>query len=486
MPFNKSVHQLILSLSDNEIQHLLSLINEDEENLFLTYKDTPVDKSSISLLSSHQSRLKKKIIHLIGTLRIRDSKKYSIEEEVFHYISTAEDLYGRNLFTISLQLLKKAKKIAIDYELFPLLLIINRHESLIFEIGKQSFGDMSLNQLNQEREKWINLIKNEKDYVTLFQNFRLKVIEYLNLRKPQEQKNLFTAFIENPLFIDQSNALSIKAQIKYFDINRVYYSTIGKHEKAMQYGINLIELFESNPNFIKTRPKGYCVTLLTVWVDAMYLNHESIDFYLKKVENYTPPSTRLKVYKFKIKSSHLLTYLRRKGIDKEKMFTAINETKKQVKQHFHALNDEDKMIMPLLLTECYLFYQEAEKALIELNLYFEHRKNNPQLRKDVYHEALLLQLLIHFELNNDHLLKTLASNVSRTFRNRKVLYDTERAILRFFKKKNNHDLSEIKSLYEELSTIAKDKVEMNFHIHNFHWIIWLERKIDRLEAEKMN
>ena len=99
----------------------------------------------------------------------------------------------------------------------------------------------------------------------------------------------------------------------------------------------------------------------------------------------------------------------------------------------------------------------------------------------IYSGAMIVNLLTHFELGNYQLLESLLLNTYRMMYKRKLLYSSEKIILKYLKKylriQNNHQIMQsFQTLKQELQAIRSKKFEQNF-LPNFDLVVWIESKI---------
>jgi hypothetical protein len=110
------------------------------------------------------------------------------------------------------------------------------------------------------------------------------------------------------------------------------------------------------------------------------------------------------------------------------------------------------------------------------------------IRPDMNKVALLLQILIHFELGNYRLLSSLIANTKYQLRKNEQLFGCENLILGFFGRisKNKDDNSGANLQYQEFITnlkkLKQDTFEKKiFEIFDFEY--WASKKLDMLKSD---
>ena len=128
----------------------------------------------------------------------------------------------------------------------------------------------------------------------------------------------------------------------------------------------------------------------------------------------------------------------------------------------------------------YIGLGNYKEALRYINEFLN--KADPRLKQDTYCIARVINLLLHFELDNRDLLEYQLESAQRFLKSRKRLFKFEKAVLQFIKDSlnlppevpNTHLFQWLK---KELNNIQQTPLEKNVFAY-FNFIPWLERKVD--------
>ena len=125
-----------------------------------------------------------------------------------------------------------------------------------------------------------------------------------------------------------------------------------------------------------------------------------------------------------------------------------------------------------------------QMALKHLN-YFLNTADT-KLKQDVYCIGRVMNLLIHFELENHDLLEYIIDSTQKYLKGKKRLFGFEKAVLTFIKSSLGMDLiSEkqklLKTLRDQLVPLKNDPFEKNVFAY-FDFIEWIDRIITNKKA----
>jgi len=187
-------------------------------------------------------------------------------------------------------------------------------------------------------------------------------------------------------------------------------------------------------------------------------------------------------------NNELGIYLNTGNFEKAKKIIPVID--KGLKTYTNHISGEMKMIFYYNIAYVYFGLNELSKSLKWLNLILNDTKTN--LRLDVLSFALIINLIIHFELKHYKLLEHLVIATYRFLSKREKLYKLESIVLNFIRKKlpkiNTLVQVEInvafKELLKELNLLLKDPFEKKAYEY-FDFISWLESKIEHKPFAKV-
>lgn len=401
-------------------------------------------------------------------------------------LKDVEILYQKGLYDQCSRLLTKARKIAKQYEKHIHLLELCQFEHLLTSLNLNPF------QRKKLIEEGYSEIREALDAYTQLSEYRhmiLELNEYLHSKgkrsnNAMEKKRLLTLIqpiIDNefPVF------LSYKSGILFYNIKGLYLSNELDFQKTYDTTKKYILHMESNPFLLTQEINNYLVglnNLMNIQL-VMGLSEEMYETIQKlKSISVNSETERVRVIEYTLPKE--ITYHVLKGTFQEGV-ELLPGIEKQLS------NNESKMGKPFLLSlyanivELCVFADAFRKALQWNNKIL----NSPEVETyaDFYSNARLCEIIIHYELENiekvDSLLKSFQLLLSK-----KVNYQFERALLRFFKNYIHLEdeklmLKSLKAFYEELAVLAEIPAE-KAAFYFFDLQIWLERKIKKLSLKK--
>ncbi len=157
-------------------------------------------------------------------------------------------------------------------------------------------------------------------------------------------------------------------------------------------------------------------------------------------------------------------------------------------QHFDGkINKEEEMLFYYNISRVYFFTDDLKSALKYINLVLN--ENKPGLRDDVYTFARLVNLIIHFELNNIDLLEYNIKSTKRFLTVNKRDFKLETVFLnemrKLVKAKNEEKQKEqFITFKENLMKVFEDPYE-KIALDYFDFILWLDSKITNQSFAKL-
>ena len=167
--------------------------------------------------------------------------------ELRSLLNRVEILADKGLYTQAKKILKKAKKIALEYEKLTYVAEINLLEQSILrqEYDTRGLKD-NVENFTQEIQDVSFQIDNIAIYEQLKSQLLIQYIETGGLRSEKDIKN-FDWLIKNPLLGDERQALSVTAKVLFNELHTLYYAYTGDSKKCYEYSLKLLQLIESNP-----------------------------------------------------------------------------------------------------------------------------------------------------------------------------------------------------------------------------------------------
>ena len=423
---------------------------------------------------------------ILKSLRSYHSEK-SVDDNILELIRDAKILYDKTLYNDAEKVLEKAKNLAYKYEKYTFLPQIVRWQKKIFadwSIYNNTSGTEIL-QLFEEEMLIVHQMGNVNEYI------KLKALIFLSYRingeaRTQNDIDRYNNIIDVPALKIDEVTLSYEAKKEYYGIYLIYFTAINNIKEAYKYGEKLVTLMEAHPHQIEDDPLAYSKVLHNFLFAAKEL---------KKYEEFFNIIPKLKslLISFNIRSSVLLRICHLEIVT----YIEIGQFKKaelllpEVEVILMEMTNKDEMLELFVnfgKATLFLGREKYSKALAFLNII--QNDNKIYIRQDHHSFAKILQLIIHFEKENNDLLPYLVRSVYRDLLKRNKLHKTESIFIGFIRTKLNNirsskdQIEAFKALKEELIEICNDHMEARF-LELFDIISWLESKIENRSFEEV-
>ena len=492
-PSNK-LFRLIKSLSGSEKRYfkIFARNKNDKTNKYIQLFDA-IDSQEVfdeealkqviykgeKIQSRKYSELKAYLYDLILKGLQAYDEKNSIDYRLKNMMLGVRALYRRTHFEDCWELLYKAKKLADKYEDFKVLLeILTWEKEVAYAQTNIGYLDKELKRINKE-EKWLlKQLANSTTYRNIF--FELLV----NIRKgatfrARDKKAAFDKIINHPLMKEAEMPQSYTSKVLYYRILSIYaYATMDKY-KFYSYGRKLLEVMESKPYMLKEDVSEYISALSNFITSCSILKH--YEAMRNNLEKFKQIQAKTADDELKIHRQYYLSKFEmcnRTG-EFEEGLLALNEHFKSMKKFDQQFFQSSSFYFNYFCI--YFGVGEYNQALHYLNEWRNLPKSTE--RQELQSLARVLNLLIHFELNNTLLLEGLLRSSYRFLKKQKQIYQFENLMLDFvrdvIKIKSNRELKPIflrlKSNFELLNQDPIEKAMLQY----FDIVAWLESKISK-------
>jgi tetratricopeptide (TPR) repeat protein len=448
----------------------------DEEEILLKFKKDAFTKQF--------SAAKYYVFQLIlKSLRTYNSG-VSIESEIKELMDHTESLYKKHLNWMALKSLNRAKTIAYKYEKYTLLPEIFRWERMLNSI--EGTGQHNSDKFFLEMEK-VNLkLKNiAKSMYISDKMFLLSAIEGQTRTKDEQKK--YDILLADPFLKSEKNAITNETLWRYYNSHIYYYRRKGNFLKANEYCQKAIKVLENMPSWSEGKKDD-----LFHWYISSMSNQVLAFEDLKnkkgaleviqklraaanqdKLKSYTGYQLRVFTHTYipelelHIESGHF-----------EKGLSLVDPIKDGLKKFKNSVTPFNEFGFYITFTKLFIIARDYKNALLWITKSFElvHTRINlqPTLR--------LMNLVIHYELNNWEVLDYFATSSVHYMKKRNKVYQFELTVLNHLKKISSDKpvqlLKFFVSLKKELLIIIKDPYEKKA-LENFDFISWVDSKIEK-------
>jgi sulfur transfer complex TusBCD TusB component (DsrH family) len=506
MKKNSGLFDLIQSMTQNEKRYfkLFSSLNYSGKNKNYVQLFDAID----GLKKYDEEKLKKKIknesilkffaqsrrhlyVNILKSLRSYHAES-SIDNQISSNLHEFEILHTRSLFKQARKALKKAKDLSIQYErntdllkIYSLETRLLRSENNVEELKKHTLEVHS--HLQQVLHRIENTIEFDKEYAKI-----VKINKEIELIRSEDELKELQLILMNPLFEDESKALTNRNKLKFHYIKGIYSYFIGDFQEAAEQFDHHIDLFVAHPEIIEEQQSMYVRALQNgLFMDIKsnrYLRFiEKLDL-LKSFDCHAldlQHNVDYSVYLFSV-----MYYNEIGQFDKAVLFMEENESSFMKLEEWVIHNNvfyEETLYIRFASSFAYLGVKDFKKSLKHMNNYMNNADKD--LKQDSYCIARILNLLIHYELGNEDLLDYIVKSTIRFLKKKDRLYLFENAIMRFISTAttttNSAKFSKaLKKLKVELLALKDHPYEKNVFAY-FDFISWIDSKLEEVDLSNI-
>ena len=454
---------LIKSLTSNELSNfrksvsgkknfmeLFNAIEKQESYDENEIKELFKNRKFIRQLHVTKNQLIKQILRSIRN----DNANFSINIKLNNLLSEIELLYQRELFDQCSFLMEKSLKLAKEHEKNSyLVILLNWRSKINIQHKNISNTRTHIEETIQQQRNYLENSLIENDY------WKLTFLQFDYFSKSADEKK---NFYNNPLLLDAGLAKTLRSKINYYHINYVNATTSDNPGKALEYLNSLVEILESHPSRIVEEPSSYIITLNNKV--SLLLNTKQYDQIPETLEKIRSIPTKFNLHQKENIAVRLI--LRTFNIELE-MYRDIKDYKKAEKlimeiEYFIQSNQKsitDDYIVLFYYQFAYIYFMisKYDNALSWTNKIFQ--SNFEKIRTDLFTYARFLNLMIHYELDNNIVLKYAVDATRKYLKRKRTLLHFEKVLLKFFTKISMARKDEHNKLFTDLGNNLFSKTE---------------------------
>lgn len=454
--------------------------NNDEKIL----KKIPgIKKSQIANIKSNLYK------QLLASLRLFH-RNHNIDIHLSEQLDYAHVLYDKGLYKASLDLLDKAKNLAIAHKQYMLAQNMVEFEKHIE--SQHITGSMSVKAVELDELSHFLIHRNQKSASLSSASLQLYGL-YLKHGYVRNQKDYdyVTSFFQEKLPEYNLEDLEFYERMYYFQTYVWYSNMCHDFLNYYRYAQRWVNLFHDNPNMIVKEMSSYIKGLHNV-LNALFLTgkykrfketfQELLDFNKnKKFEINRNVESLLVLFE----NIHLINMHYMQGSFTE-CIQYIPKLEAILENNIYNWDPHRIMVFYYKIACLYFGAGHNEESIHYLNLII----NNyfPKVREDIQSFARILNLIAHFELGNELLISYQIKSVYRFLIKMDDLHAVQTEIIKFLRKTPR---IEPKDLNHEFK-VLRDKLvivrDMPFERRPFLYldiISWLESRIEGVEVEKV-
>lgn len=451
--------------------------NEYDEELL---KESFEGEVFIKHLPSEKNHLYSLILKSLRGFHADKSAAAILQEQ----LRNIELLFNKALYKECSKIIKRAKKLAYNYEKYYFLLdLIDWEKRLVEEEYLQGNFDKDLNKLVNEESECLEKLRNIAEYQILYSKINY-VFRKGGFARSEEEQKIVQSISNYHLIKGKNTALSTKAATACYYIKGLCAATERNAKETFTNFSRVVKIMEDKPLIMKELPQRYVKALNNIMFT--YLDEENWEAFeqvnekmlgLSKQTAFTSVDLQIKLFTYSLNGQIL--YSIKKGEFSKAIKNVIPQILNGLKKYDGKINKEEELLFYYNISYCYLAAGEYKNALKYINQILND--NEASLRQDVYTFARLLNLIIHFELGNYELLDYTISATNRFVKKKQRNYKFETIVIKFIKKfvkaKTPDILDKLQLEFKnKLTEVLTDPYEKT-GLEYFDFVTWIDSKI---------
>jgi tetratricopeptide (TPR) repeat protein len=482
-----------LSKSEKRFFKLTSALQSGEKNYIKIFdyidkngeyeeaalKDFFTDERFIAHLPSEKNHLYTLILKSLRLFYGEQSVNSILQQE----IKNIEILFEKALYSECRKIIKKAKKSAVEHEKFFFWIeLLAWEKRLIEEAFEEGDFHFDLDQLIEEEDSVLAQLQNYAEYYALYSKINY-VFRSGGFSRNDAEKAIVDNIADNHLIKGKKTAISMRATFICYYIKALCAATNRDYEEAMHFFKHVITIIDKHPKLRSDLSKHYLLShahLIHCYIDSNdFKSAQSLIDGLPQHANKSGfQSIDVKVRLFSIQTSYQMMLLNNQGL-----FDKTLEYTKRIEEDYNSFHDKLSKEHRVIFTyhKAYAHFgcgefKEAMKVLNELI-----NDNESMLRQDYYSFARVLNMFIHYELENQSLLTYHINSTKRYLNKSDRNYLIENYLLESIQKLNKCESKKEKSAlfmqmrsdFEQMMLDHKEKVVLDY----FDLGLWIKSKI---------
>ena len=415
---------------------------------------------------------------LLDKLAGKDTET-EIEFQVMKAYQQARFLNKRNLFEESLQLIKKYKTIALEYELFSQFLLLAKLEIRIH--NQLGFDQINEDELVKKQAKIESVSRQQRaieNHTGLYNLISIRQIKQGPVRNEDEKTKLNDLAFNELQAISGQNKDSFEAQKLHLLFQSAYFMKTANPKSSLKVYNELNELFENNRKLWGNPPFFYINHIQGILNNLRWFaNYAEMPYFINKLKNLLTefPSAQNNIRPLIFIFESLI-------LTDQKLYA-------EALVHLNKELDEIKALTTNLTfaTQAEISMQTAVVYFWNCNFKLALKTIRPILNAGKPFSQLpqtkpirFLNILVHCELKDDDFLESEIRSVERELKKRGKLLKSEEIILKVItlltyesdKQKLNKKLQEQK---ESLIALKSNPFERQL-LNSFNYIQWIDNQ----------
>ena len=449
-------------------------------------KEAFKSETFIKHLPSEKSHLYKLIMK---SLRSFHSEK-SIGSVLAQDLKNIEILYGKALYKECEKFVSRAKATAKKYEKFYYWFeLINWEKKLIDSAYESGIFSKNIDDLVEEEEVVIAKLRNLAEYMVIYAKINL-IFRSGGFTRNDKESEIVSDIADYHLIKGKNTALSTTAASICYYIKGLCAATNRNYSDSYAFFNRTREILDDNPNIKLESGKRYVMTLfhlLRCYIDSGdYVKAKELIGNIRELESKKGfKSMDISVRIFSNSYDQELVLLHKMG-EFEKSIALIPEIEKQLLKLRGKVSKEMEIQLTYNKAVSYFGVGEFKTSLQYINEVLNDNEQN--LRQDIYSFSRLINLLVHYELENYDFLDYVIRSTNRYLSRHDRDYKIETLCIKHIRKLSKSHLEvnrmEIfETMRQEVSDLLEDHHE-RVVLEYFDIVAWIDSKISKISFEE--
>ena len=449
----------------------------DEDELKANFKG----EVFVDHLPSEKNHLYKLILKSLRAFYSEQNVSAQLKQE----IKNVEILHKKALYKECAKFVKRAKKIAKQYEKFYYWYeLISWERKLLEEAYEEGVFSQDINQLIEEETEVIEKLRNLPEYQILYSKINL-IFKSGGFSRNNEERKVVAKIADYHLIKEKNTAISARATSICYYIKGLCAASIRDYEDAIINFRKAKMVMDKNPNIKEDLQSRYISTLtflLSCYIDRNdFINAQKFLDEIKDLPNqkgYDSIDSKVKIYS-SIGVGEIQLYNRKGDFNTAK---ALCETvDKRLEAYTNKLTKEK--ILLLDYSKAYTLFGIGDfKA--SLKVVNKMLNDNEKKRQDIYSFSRIFNLIIHYELGNYDFVEYEVKSTSRFLGKKEKDYQIEKVFIKYIKKLSKEEsnigkkeiFEEFYKEIDELLNLPNEQVILEY----FNIKAWVYSKIKRV------
>lgn len=431
---------------------------------------------------SEKNHLYKLILKSLRSFYSEQSISSLLKQE----IKNIEILYNKALYKECEKFVSRAKKLAEPYEKFYYWYeLISWQKKLLEEAYEEGEFSTNLDELIEEEEMVVAKLRNLAEYQVIYSKINL-IFRSGGFTRNNEEQKVVESIANYHLIKGKNTAISTKATSICYYIKGLCAATNRDYESSFQFFNRTKEVLNQNPMVKEDSPQRYVMTLfhlLRCHIDnkdfesATSLVNEIRQLRTQKGLNSMDIAVRIftNTYNQELHMLHVMGEMQ-KSVD------LLSEIEKEKKVYEGKISKEQEVTFLYNQAYSYFGIGNYKKSLSFINEVLNDNEQN--LRQDIYGFSRLLNLILHYELENYDFLEYAIKSTNRYLSKTKRNYQIESVFIKYIRKVSKVvDASVKMKVFKEM----KEEVDALLNIHEERVILeffdvsaWILSKINKV------